>query len=379
MSSQQTSQWEAPESVVQKLLRWLFEVTPFILKRMLYGLVTLVLVVVIITSIIYIAPVDPARLTKGQRTDAASIELTRKKFGLDKPLPLQILSYINDVSPISFHNTSSDFKEKYQPLLSIPFGGTALAIKAPYLRDSYQRSGRRVIDILKEAIPKTLLLAVTSIFIASIIGIFLGVIASLKQNSWFDNLAVSLSVFGYSLPSYVSASILAIVFGFYLAHITGLNIQGDLYGYNDYTGEDYIVWKNLFLPALALGIRPVAIITQLTRSAMLDILSQDYIRTARAKGLKKFTIVFKHALRNALNPIVTAISGWFAALLAGAFFVEAVFNFKGLGWELINALMNYDRPLLLGAVLFAAVVFVLMNIIVDILYAIIDPQVSVGK
>ena len=128
---------------------------------------------------------------------------------------------------------------------------------------------------------------------------------------------------------------------------------------------------------LALGVRPVAIITQLTRSSMLDVLSQDYIRTAKAKGLSYFSVVFKHALRNAMNPVVTSISGWLAALLTGAFFIEKVFDYKGLGLQTIESLLSFDFPVVMGAVLFVAFIFVVMNIFTDILYSILDPRVTV--
>jgi peptide/nickel transport system permease protein len=127
-----------------------------------------------------------------------------------------------------------------------------------------------------------------------------------------------------------------------------------------------------------LGLRPVALITQLTRSAMLDVMTQDYVRTATAKGLSKYTVTVRHALRNALNPMVSAISGWFAALLTGAFFVENVFNFKGLGDVTVNALLNFDIPVVLGCVLFTAMVFVFINLLSDLLYAWLDPRVKFG-
>jgi peptide/nickel transport system permease protein len=180
---------------------------------------------------------------------------------------------------------------------------------------------------------------------------------------------------GYSLPSYVSAILLALVFGYYLQAWTGLNVQGSLFGIDDF-GDEKIFWKNLILPALALGIRPIGIITQLTRSSMLDVLSQDYIRTAKAKGLSKTKVIFKHGLRNALNPVVTAVSGWFAALLAGAFFVENVFSYNGLGKITVDALLTRDIPVVLGAILFTAFLFVIINLLVDILYTFLDPRVK---
>ncbi len=350
----------------------------YIIRRLAYGVLVLIAVVVIISSIIFLAPVDPAQLTFGQRTDVEAIESKQKELGLDQPLYIQLGMYLQDISPIAVIEDTKANQLKYSYLKLIPLGSSALVAKAPYLRESFQ-SGRRVTEILKEAIPLTAILAFTAILIATIIGISLGVIASLKQNSFFDNIAVVVSVMGYSLPSYVTAMILALVFGFFLNAYTGLNIQGSIRELStdfDTYGEPVFVWKNLILPAIALGIRPIAIITQLTRSAMLDVLNQDYIRTAKAKGLSYYTVVIKHALRNALNPVATAISGWFAALLAGAFFVENVFNFKGLGEVTVTALLTFDIPLVLGCVLFTACVFVVINILADVLYAMLDPRVS---
>jgi peptide/nickel transport system permease protein len=264
--------------------------------------------------------------------------------------------------------------KKYSFARFFPLGSENwLVFKYPYLRESYQ-SGRKVSDILLEAIPKTGILALASMGLATILGIFLGVVASLKQNSWFDNVSVVLSVLGYSLPSYVAGILLALLFGYVFADYTGLNVQGSLIELDD-LGEEHLVWKNLILPAIAIGLRPVAIITQLTRSSMLEVLSQDYIRTAKAKGLSYYVVVVRHALRNALNPVVTAVSGWFASLLAGAFFVESVFNFKGIGDVMVTALLNFDIPVVLGAVLFTAAIFVVVNLLADVLYALFDPRV----
>ena len=348
----------------------------FILRRLAYGSVVMVLVVLIITSIIYLAPVDPTRLTFGQRSDNATVASKRKELGLNLPLYAQLGLYLNDLSPISIHEDSQSNKDKYHYLRLIPFGKNTLVLKAPYLRESYQ-TGRPVTKILNDAIPQTAILALVAMLIATIIGVFLGVIASLRPGSWFDTTAIVASVMGYSLPSYIIAIGLALIFGYWLADWTGLNIQGSLFELND-LGDEQIVWKNLVLPAIALGIRPVALITQLTRGTMLDVLSMDYIRTAKAKGLTTWKVIMKHAFRNALNPVVTAISGWFAGLLAGAFFVESVFSYNGLGQVTVTALLNFDIPVVLGCVLFTALVFVIMNIIVDILYAILDPRVRIS-
>jgi peptide/nickel transport system permease protein len=156
---------------------------------------------------------------------------------------------------------------------------------------------------------------------------------------------------------------------------TGLNLTGSWFDIDEVTGEKYLTIKNLILPAFTLGIRPLAIITQLTRSAMLDVLSQDYIRTAHAKGLSKTKVVFKHGLRNALNPVITAITGWFAELLAGAFFVEYIFGWKGLGKITVDALEKLDYPVVMGSVLISACIFIVINMLADVLYGVVDPRV----
>ncbi len=346
----------------------------YIVKRLLYGIGVMVAIVFIVTSIIYNASVDPAEMTFGQRADTGDIEAKRKELGLDQPLYIQQLNYLRDVSPVSF--SSDELNKKYQPILSIPLGNKQLVFKLPYLRESYQ-SGYQVSKILKTKVPRTAILAFFAIFLATLIGISLGVIAALFHNTWIDNIAVVVSVLGYSLPSYVTAIILALFFAYYLGDYTGLSVTGGLTTLND-SGDEVIVWSNLILPVLALGIRPIGIFTQLTRSAMLDVLSQDYIRTARSKGLSTFKVNFKHGLRNALNPVSTSITGWFASLVAGAFFVENVFSYDGLGLETIRALETYDIPVILGVVLFMGATFVIINILSDILYAFLDPRVRLS-
>jgi len=284
------------------------------------------------------------------------------------------LYYLNDLSPLSFHADTETNKSTYNYIKLFNIGENCAVIKLPYLRKSYQNK-RNVSAILIDALPKTIILATAAILLAIIFGIMFGIIASLKQFSFIDNSVLVTSILGISLPSYFSGIVLALIFGYLLADFTGLNYTGGLWVLDDF-GDEQLVLKNLILPAIALGIRPVAIITMLTRSSMLEVLSQDYIRTAYAKGLSYWTVVVKHALRNALNPVVTAVSGWFAGLLAGAYFIEIIFDFKGLGYVTIKAIENLDFPVVMGSVLFAAVIFVSINILVDILYGILDPRVS---
>jgi peptide/nickel transport system permease protein len=234
-----------------------------------------------------------------------------------------------------------------------------------------------VAEIVAENFPPTAILALCAIILASVIGIVMGVFAALKQNTVWDNAILLVSNIGISQPSFFAGFVIAMVFGYYLSRFTGLSPQGPLLWVDDH-GHSIYVWRNLILPVIALGIRPIAIITQLTRSSMLDVLSMDYIRTATAKGLGYYTVIFKHALRNALNPVITSISGWLAALFTGAYFIEEVFNYYGLGSQTINAIKNFDFPVVMGLSLFVAVVFVLMNILTDVLYSLADPRVRVG-
>lgn len=348
----------------------------FIIKRLGYGLLVLLGVVLIIFFLFNVLPVNSARLTLGQRADVSSVEAIEKELGLNLPLHQRLFKYIGEISPIWIHENSAEAKAKYDYTVLAQLSSSAvLTMKVPYLGRSYQ-TRRLVSEILMEKIPSTVILALTAMLIATLLGIIMGVFAAINHNRFWDNLMTSGSVLGISQPSYFTGIILALLFGYLWHDFTGLNHVGSLFELNDF-GDEVINWKNLILPAIALGIRPVAIITQLTRSSMLDVLSQDYIRTARAKGLSFNSVLFKHSLRNALNPVVTSISGWLAALLAGAYFVEIIFDFKGLGYETVKALLNFDFPVVMGSVLFTAITFVVINMLTDILYAFLDPRISV--
>jgi peptide/nickel transport system permease protein len=213
---------------------------------------------------------------------------------------------------------------------------------------------------------------------AVIFGVFIGILTAIKKDTIFDRLALIVSVVGMSLPSFFAAILMAWFFAFVLADYTGLSMFGSLYTVDDFGRGEFLDLKNLILPALTLGIRPLAIIIELTRSSMLEVLSQDYIRTARAKGLSRMKVISRHALRNALNPVVTAVSGWFASLMAGAVFVEYVFDWKGVGVVIVDGLENYDFPVVMGAVLFIAVLLVIINIFVDIIYGLLDPRIRLA-
>ena len=345
----------------------------------LYGVVT------VIFFLFNVLPGDPATIMLGQRANQDAINAIHKDLGTDRPILEQYGHYLNDLSPISIHqyrNSESLWYLNYEkytwaPLFTVG-ENKAIVIKLPYLRRSYITK-RKVSDIVKETLPETAVLAFASIIIASVLGIFLGIISAIKRNSFYDRLALVFAVLGMAAPSFFVGLIVAWLFGYVLADYTGLSPTGSLFEYDfeSHDGGEVLKLKNLILPALTLGIRPLAIVVQLMRSSLLDVMGQDYIRTAKAKGLSTTKIILKHALKNALNPVVTAISGWFAALMAGAIFIERIFNWKGIGNEVFEALNNNDLPVVMGATIIFASIFVVTTICVDIIYGILDPRVRV--
>jgi ABC-type dipeptide/oligopeptide/nickel transport system permease component len=302
--------------------------TAYLVRKLIYAVV--VLLGVIVLTFFMRPPGDPARVMLGQRADAESIAALREKLGLDQPLPVQIGYYVVNL-------VQGDM-------------GTSIA------------TNRDVFETLIDRFPATALLAVTSMFLATILGIVLGVIAAWKANTWMDSAVMGLSLLGISLPAFVVALFFVLIFGVKLEW---------------FPNSGYITggWEHLVLPMTTLAIRPLAIIARVTRSSMLDVLGQDYVRTARAKGLGATQVFMKHALRNALNPVVTTVSAWFAGLLAGTYFIEFVFNWPGIGLVVFNGIEKLDYPIIQGVVLFSAVIFVVVNTLADLLYGFIDPKV----
>jgi peptide/nickel transport system permease protein len=350
----------------------------------MYGFLVLLGVITVVFLLFNVLPGDPARMMLGQRADQASIDAINKDLGRDKSLPTQFIMYLNDLSPLSIHDpvdkdhylylSPDKYSDDYIKLFPVS-SKKVIVLKYPYLRRSYITK-RKVSDIIKDTMPATIVLAFSAITFGAFFGILMGIWAAVKKNSIFDKSSLVFAIFGMALPSFFIGLIISWFFGYILRDYTGLNHQGSLYFIDDF-GDQQLVLKNLLLPTLTLGLRPLAIIIQLTRGSLLDVLSQDYIRTATAKGLSYYKVVFKHALKNALNPVITAVSGWFAGLMAGAVFVERVFNWRGIGNEVVDALEKNDLPVVMGATLVFAVIFVLINITVDIVYGILDPRVRV--
>jgi len=352
----------------------------YLLQKTGYAFLTLFGVVTVIFLLFNILPGDPARMMLGQNETAEQVAIVKKKYGFDQPLSKQYAYYINDLSPISLHSANKkDYTyfsdKKYTGLKLFNVGESNIVIKAPYLRESFQKNGKKVSAVISETLPNTIVLALSSITIAMILGVFLGIVSAKFKDSWIDKLIQLVSTFGMSVPSFFSAILFAWCFGFLLHNYTGLNMTGSLYEVDDFGNGTKIQWKNLILPAVVLGIRPLAVVSQLMRNSLLEVLSADYIRTAKAKGLSEYTIIRKHALKNAMNPVVTAISGWFASMLAGAVFVEYIFGWNGLGKEIVDALNTLDLPVITGSVIVIASLFIIINIFVDVIYGWLDPKI----
>ena len=352
----------------------------YFLNKIGYALLTLFGVITVIFFLFNVLPGDPARMMLDQNENSEQLAIVKKKYGFDKPISTQYFYYLNDLSPLSFHSENPEdytflSEGKYNAATLFSVGNTVVVLKAPYLRESFQKSGKKVSEIIGNTLPNTFILAIFAIIIAIGIGIILGIISALYKDTWLDRLIALISTLGMSVPSFFSAILFAWFFGFLLHKYTHLNMTGSLYEVDNFGEGSYIQWKNIILPSIVLGIRPLGVVIQLMRNSLLETFSQDYIRTARAKGLSEYQIIRKHAVKNSLNPVVTAISGWFASMLAGAVFVEFIFGWNGLGKEIVEALNNLDLPVIMGSVIVIATTFVVINILVDLVYAYLDPKI----
>ncbi|MCX6160640.1 MAG: ABC transporter permease [Ignavibacteriae bacterium] len=305
----------------------------YALKNIAQAVSILIGVISITFILMFIMPGDPARMMLGQRSDEESVRSIREELGLNKPVYTQYIIFMSKA-------LRGDLGVSYI-------------------------TNRNVSKTILEKLPATAVLGFTAIFISFIIGVFAGVISALKQNSFLDFLSMSVALFGISVPQFVLALLAVFIFSATLGWfpIAGYITDG---------------WNHLILPALALALRPMAITARITRSSMLDVMTKDYIRTARAKGLSEFKVIYKHALRNALNPVITAASSSLAATLGGVFFIEYIFNWPGIGLLAMDSIMKLDFPMIQGTVMFSAVIFVLINLLVDIMYALLDPKVKIS-
>jgi len=287
---------------------------------------------IVVFLLLYVAPGDPVQDMVGERADAETIARLRKELHLDEPVYKQFTHYAAGV-------LRGDL-------------GNSYITQRPIIRD------------IRERFPKTLLLAGSAMFLASVLGITIGVLSARNPGGWFDRLSLGFAYLGISFPVYWVGLILILIFAVTLKWLPP----------SGYGGIKYLI-----LPALALGSRSIAFLARVTRSAMLDVLGGDFVRTARAKGLKERTVVVRHALRNALIPIVTVLGLDFGYYLTGSILTETIFSWPGIGRYVVNAISRRDLPAINGSVLFLSVVFVLVNLLTDLAYAKADPRVAYSR
>ena len=301
----------------------------FILRRLLLSIPTLFGVLVVAFLLLYVAPGDPVMAMVGERADEATIARLRAELRLDDPLPVQFGHYVGGI-------LKGDLGKSY-------------ITNRPIRKDILER------------FPKTLQLAGAAMLLATVLGVMLGVLSGRFPGGAIDRFGLAIAYLGISFPVYWVGLLLILLFAVTLHWLPPSGFGGIRY---------------LALPALALGMRSIAFLARMTRSAMLDALGADYVRTARAKGLSEFVVVSRHALRNAMIPIITVLGLDFGAYLTGSILTETIFSWPGLGRYVVNAIARRDLPAIQGSVLFLSAVFVLVNLITDVAYAKADPRVN---
>jgi glutathione transport system permease protein len=300
----------------------------YIAKRLLGLIPTLLIVGLLVFLFVHLLPGDPARLAAGPDANQETVELVRKDLGLDRPLPAQFARFMSGILHWDF--------------------GTSLRTKRPVSTE------------IGERFMPTFWLTVWSMVWSVLIGMAIGVLSAVYRNRWPDRLGMTLAVSGISFPAFALGMVLMQVFSVQL-------------GWLPTVGAD--TWRHYILPSLTLGAAVAAIMARFTRSSFVDILGDDYIRTARAKGLDEPRVVFKHGMRNALIPVVTMMGLQFGFLLGGSIVVEKVFNWPGLGRLLVDAVDMRDYPVIQALVLLFSLEFILINLIVDVLYGVINPVI----
>jgi ABC-type dipeptide/oligopeptide/nickel transport system permease component len=307
----------------------------YILRRLLILPVTVFGASVLVFMVLHLVPGNPAQVIAGADAPPATVEAITRELGLDKPLPEQYWNYLK-------HTLQGDL-------------GRSL------------RSKRPVADDIRDALPNTLRLAVLAAIITPLIAIPLGILAAAKQGTPLDTGVTFLATIGITMPTFATGLILIFVFGVRFGWLPISGIGGPIWTLDGL--------KHVLLPAIALSLGSIAVVARLSRSALLEVLNQDYIRTARAKGLRDRQVVLRHGLKNALLPIVTVFGLQIGGLLSGAVVTETVFAWPGIGRLAVSAIAGRDFPVIQGCLLVVATLFVLVNLAVDLLYAVIDPRI----
>ncbi|MFO7952262.1 MAG: ABC transporter permease [Bacillota bacterium] len=304
----------------------------YIVRRLLLAVPVLIGVSILVFSIVRFIPGDPARIIAGVHASESYVERVRSELLLDQPVHIQYYAYMSNV------------------------------LQGDMGRSAYTR--RPVAVELYERFPNTLILTVAAMGIATIFGMSAGIISATRRYSLFDNFTMLFALAGIAIPVFWLGLMLQLLFSVYLGWLPSSGMG---------------TWWHLILPAMTLGLATTALIARITRSSMLDVLGQDYISTARSKGLVERVVIYKHALKNALIPVVTVMGLQFGILLGGAVLTESVFSWPGVGRLLVDSILTRDYPVVQGAVLVLALFFVLINLVVDIIYALLDPRITYGS
>jgi peptide/nickel transport system permease protein len=329
----------------------------FLLKRLIVGIVTLWVVTVVVFGIFTIIPGDPALVYAGKDPSAEVLAGIRAKLGVDKPLPEQYATFMKGVA------VGRDF----------PTGPTTVHCDAPCLGYSYKKDVP-VLGLITRALPITATMAAGAALLWLLGGVSVGVLSALRRGTFFDRIAMTISLAGVSLPVYFTGLIGLSVFVYQLQWLPAIDTNSP-FG-NPF--DPVQTFQSFILPWVVLAFLYAASYARLTRTSMLETMSEDYIRTARAKGLPERTVVTRHGMRAALTPIVTMFGLDLGALLGGAILTEYTFGLQGLGKQALDAINKFDYPLIMGTTLFAAFFIIVANIVVDVLYAFIDPRVRLS-
>ena len=347
----------------------------FIIRRLLYMILVLVVVSAITFGLMHAIPGGPF-----DREKALPEEIMKNleaRYHLDDPLHIQYARYLYDIFIPKFSLEAPKMDILNDSLIQIKLG--PVYVSWMNFGPSYISNSRTVNDIFRQQLPVSMQLGTLALLIALVIGIPSGIIAALKQNSILDYLSMSVAIIGVSVPVIILGPIMIwlLAVEFNLLPPTGWGMKPPyVLGLfpNDYSWQGF--WQYTIMPAFALGLGSSAVIARLTRASLLQVIREDYIRTARAKGLKEKMIILRHALKNALIPVVTILGPMFAALLTGTFVTETIFGIPGMGRYFVTSITNRDYPVILGTILLYALFLVIANLVVDVLYAVLDPRIK---
>lgn len=301
----------------------------YVFRRLLLFIPVILGVVFIVFTLLAITPGDPAKMVLGQGATPETVEAMRHQMGLDQPFLIRFFNYLKDL------------------VLHLDIG-ISYSTKMP------------VMDSIRAALPYTVRLALCAVIVGLVFGIPVGIVSAIKQYSAFDTISMILALIGLSMPVFWLGLLLIIFFSVNLHWLPS-------------SGFDTV--KEMILPSLALGAQSVAIFARMTRSSMLEVVRQDYIRTVRAKGQKELAIIFGHTLRNSLIPIITVVGLQFGTLLGGALLTESVFSIPGIGRLMVDSIKTRDYPMVQGGVLVIALLFSVVNLVVDLIYGFVDPRI----